>query len=554
MSPNEDTENSVANTAASEDIGTTLSTDMGGLGVGIGGTGGGYDPNFGAFDTATDLGMGAYTTSAIADFASGDSDRNYFAPPPVGDFSLTSQQNEFGYSIGTLGPNYGMVQQPESYGEGGARRVGLEEAQTYAGFLGTDISVIPGYSEKGTGFFGTVSNLVGKAMGTPRGVDFTIDPSQNFIGQVIDDRAMMDGIGNLISGLFSPVPGISIDTAVIKDIRAGQDTRETQMYAGDPIGSKGEVMTFAAFEEKSKNAGAPSGDGSASPLRSVVAKALSRVNVNLASMISQAEAPSIEPTEYGSSYIYPEYGQDMEMRYGGVAEKDDVQRMMDGGVATRSTVDIPDIVDLGGEVDKVRANPDSYFLDPNIAKTAGDLEAVYAYNKKVMDVANGKLRLPTPMQEGGEAVNGPVGFVDRPPEQLNPQETIADDVPMDVEEGTFIINGAAVEFAGSEDIKTMLLNAMKEAERQGVDISTGNNTISREDTVSLLVSKGEVVVPPALAKIIGYDRLEKINNRGKKEVQKRQAEAEAQQQPAQPQPAPTNPAEGTSMREGGIVF
>jgi hypothetical protein len=104
-------------------------------------------------------------------------------------------------------------------------------------------------------------------------------------------------------------------------------------------------------------------------------------------------------------------------------------------------------------------------------------------------------------------------------------------------------------------IKRMLLNAMKEAERQGIDISTDDNKISREETVSLLVSRGEVVVPTALAKIIGYDRLEKINNRGKKEVARREQEAQ-QEQPQEPQePAPpTNPAEGMAMREGGVTY
>jgi hypothetical protein len=43
--------------------------------------------------------------------------------------------------------------------------------------------------------------------------------------------------------------------------------------------------------------------------------------------------------------------------------------------------------------------------------------------------------------------------------------------------------------------------------------------------VDVALSKGEVVVPPDLAKIIGYDRLEKINNRGKKEVSRRQKAA-----------------------------
>ena len=42
-------------------------------------------------------------------------------------------------------------------------------------------------------------------------------------------------------------------------------------------------------------------------------------------------------------------------------------------------------------------------------------------------------------------------------------------------------------------------------------------------------------IEPTLAKIIGYDVLEKINNRGKREVARRQKEAEAKQQPPQEQ-------------------
>ena len=40
------------------------------------------------------------------------------------------------------------------------------------------------------------------------------------------------------------------------------------------------------------------------------------------------------------------------------------------------------------------------------------------------------------------------------------------------------------------------------------------------------MSEGEVIIPPHIAKIIGYDRLNKINNRGKKEISRRQEERE----------------------------
>lgn len=127
-------------------------------------------------------------------------------------------------------------------------------------------------------------------------------------------------------------------------------------------------------------------------------------------------------------------------------------------------------------------------------------------------------------------------FVGGQPEGIPDGETVADDVPMDVPEGTFVLNAAAVEFMGSADVKKMILEAMQEAEKQGIDIEKQNSTIAKEDLVSLVVSKGEVIIPPQLAEIIGYDRLNKINNRGKAEVQKRLAEQEQAKQAAPQQP------------------
>lgn len=128
-------------------------------------------------------------------------------------------------------------------------------------------------------------------------------------------------------------------------------------------------------------------------------------------------------------------------------------------------------------------------------------------------------------------------------ENATPAETVADDIPMDVPEGSFIINAAAAEVAGYKDIKKMIMDAVGVARRLGVDISTGNDKIGDEEAVDLLVSKGEVYIEPTLAKIIGYDVLEKINNRGKREVARRQEEAEQQQQAPQPQ----------QVRKGGFI-
>lgn len=147
-----------------------------------------------------------------------------------------------------------------------------------------------------------------------------------------------------------------------------------------------------------------------------------------------------------------------------------------------------------------------------------------------------------PVEQAGV---GPVGFVNgKAPEQVSEQKSIADDVEGKVPEGTFVINAAAVERAGSSDIRKMLTKAIAEAEAQGIDLSGQGVTMDSEDAVSVAVSEGEVLVPPVLARIIGYDRLEKINKRGEAEVQRRAQEAEQQnQQPQMPMKA----------REGGFV-
>lgn len=131
---------------------------------------------------------------------------------------------------------------------------------------------------------------------------------------------------------------------------------------------------------------------------------------------------------------------------------------------------------------------------------------------------------PTPAVLNNPEQTETAGFVDRPPEQVSEAESVADNVPADVEEGTFVLNAPAVEFMGSEDVKKMLIEATDEAERQGVDIVQNNTKMDKKKLLSLVVSKGEVLIPPVLAKIIGYDRLEKINNRGKQEVERRIAE------------------------------
>ena len=126
------------------------------------------------------------------------------------------------------------------------------------------------------------------------------------------------------------------------------------------------------------------------------------------------------------------------------------------------------------------------------------------------------------MAAGGAMAAGSSGFIGAPPSQVPEEKTVADDQLTEYPEGTFIINAAAVEEAGESDIIKMLNDAEKEAVRRGIAIDKSGNSAK---LIDVAVSQGEVKVAPYLAKIIGYDRLRKINNRGKPEVAERQQEA-----------------------------
>jgi type II secretory pathway pseudopilin PulG len=136
------------------------------------------------------------------------------------------------------------------------------------------------------------------------------------------------------------------------------------------------------------------------------------------------------------------------------------------------------------------------------------------------------------MQEGGNTteVVQPAGFIAPDPNATDQQE-IADDKPMDARQGDFIINAPAAEEAGKQDIQRMINTAITNLQEKGVDVRFGDPKINIADKVKLLVSRNEVYIPAIIAKEIGYDRLRKINNRGKREVQRRQEESQQDEKP-----------------------
>lgn len=127
---------------------------------------------------------------------------------------------------------------------------------------------------------------------------------------------------------------------------------------------------------------------------------------------------------------------------------------------------------------------------------------------------------------------------------------IADDVPMKAREGSFFLNKVSVGMVGRKDLEERILEpAIKFLkERDGIEIKLAD--IIRpaqqvEGDQDVLVSNKEYYIPPELAEVIGTDLLEKINNRGKPDTEKKLEEQE--QQPQQKQEVPVRAAKGLQV-------
>lgn len=134
----------------------------------------------------------------------------------------------------------------------------------------------------------------------------------------------------------------------------------------------------------------------------------------------------------------------------------------------------------------------------------------------------------------------PVDAVAGPIMQDGASETgVADDVPMDAEEGAYVVNAAAIERVGVRDFEERILKPNIESLRKkGVEISLEqlkSPAAQVEGDTDVAVSNGEYYLPPVLVAEIGLDLLEKINKRGEQETEERIAEEEAPVDPMQQQ-------------------
>lgn len=167
------------------------------------------------------------------------------------------------------------------------------------------------------------------------------------------------------------------------------------------------------------------------------------------------------------------------------------------------------------------------------------------------------------MQEGGEVTEAPAGegmemagLINNP--NAAPMGDNADDVPMDVPEDSFIINAEAVQEVGLKDIYKAMDEAIILILKTGLGPQLPAE-FKKEDreTVPILASNGEVMIPPIIAKMIGEETLNKWNNKGRaiQEAKAAEEKQRAEQQAQQQQQAPVTEAsmQQPMMAEGGIV-
>lgn len=137
------------------------------------------------------------------------------------------------------------------------------------------------------------------------------------------------------------------------------------------------------------------------------------------------------------------------------------------------------------------------------------------------------------------------GMIDQPGAEN--QTGVADDVPMNVREGAYIVNAAAIAKVGKKDFEERIIEPAIEylKEKDGVEIDKAAITKPAQQVngdQKILASNKEYHIPPELAEVIGTDLLDKINKRGEAETEKKLEEQE--QQPQQKQEVPVRAANG----------
>ena len=176
---------------------------------------------------------------------------------------------------------------------------------------------------------------------------------------------------------------------------------------------------------------------------------------------------------------------------------------------------------------------------------------------------------PANMQLGGEAENAdtdlevaniPMGVVsdrDGAPGPFRGGTGVEDDLEMEVEAGSYILNAEAVQLVGISDINKVIRDAYTIAAKLGKPLPEDYDP---QNKVPIRISNQEAVIPKSLVDIIGLDKLEKWNQKGL-QLRKQKEKMQAKQQPAPPQgpqvapeAPPVQPQSPMQAQMGGLMI
>ena len=121
--------------------------------------------------------------------------------------------------------------------------------------------------------------------------------------------------------------------------------------------------------------------------------------------------------------------------------------------------------------------------------------------------------------EEGRRSGGFIGGMN--PNQVTDAQTVADDYPIDSNDGDFMINAAAIE-KDPQRFNEIISAGLQKAREKGIEVGDISG-VGMDESGDVLASKGEFLVKKPLAETIGYDTLNQFNDQGKSEVDRRVA-------------------------------
>ena len=177
--------------------------------------------------------------------------------------------------------------------------------------------------------------------------------------------------------------------------------------------------------------------------------------------------------------------------------------------------------------------------------TGGRVGALIQHLRTGGDVENAETNM-------GNA-NIPMGVVNDPdgaPSPFSGGTGVEDDLDMDVEAGSYVLNAESVQLIGISDINAVIRDAYSIAAALGQPMPQDYDP---QNKVPIRISNGEAVIPKPLVDIIGLDKLEKWNKKGL-ELRKQKEKMMAQQQQAQPPQGPQVAAEAPMQQQMGQLM